>query len=259
MPSRERDRAIGFIRAHDRALADRIEPFQWGDALLTPSLPFVHDGNFLLTGVLPGSVGVPELEAEAERVMGAETLRHRRVNVDDEATAAQLAPGFAERGWEHQQFLVMALRRSPNRPLDISLVQEVEPALLRGMRAAGIRAWTGDEDLVEQILERDRRLLGVTGVRAFAVLADDEPVSYAYLYRDAPDSPVAQVEDVETLEAHRGRGYARAVVTAAARAATGARLVFLVASATDWPRHLYGKLGFDSVGTEDRFLKRLEI
>jgi hypothetical protein len=54
-----------------------------------------------------------------------------------------------------------------------------------------------------------------------------------------------------------GQGYARAVVTAAAEAATGADLVFLVASATDWPRQLYRKLGFDAVGTGDRFLKRL--
>jgi ribosomal protein S18 acetylase RimI-like enzyme len=253
----DRDRAIAFIRAHDRALADRIEPFEQGEALLTPSLPMVHDLNFLRTDALTDSVRVPELEHEADRLMGAPRLGHRRVNVDDEATAARLTQEFAESGWVHQQFLVMALRREPDREVDLSLTQEVDPGRLRGMRARAIRGWTPDELLVEQILERDRRLLGVTGVRAFAVLQDGEPVSHAYLYCDAPDAPVAQIEDVETLEQHRGNGYARAVVKAAAAAAAGAELVFLVASATDWPQRLYRKLGFDALGTEDRFLKRL--
>jgi ribosomal protein S18 acetylase RimI-like enzyme len=251
----ERDRAIAFLRAHDRALADRVETLPIGEVLLTPSLPRVHDANFVLCGELPAEIGVPELEREAERVMGAAGLDHRRVNADDEATAARLAPEFKARGWDAQQFLVMTLRRAADRPADLSIVTEVDPAALEGMRTESIgrQPW-GEQAVIGQILERDRRRVRLTNVRAFAVLVDGRPVSHAFLYRD--HSPVAQVEDVETLEECRGRGYARAVVTAAAQAAAGAELVFLVADAFDSPQELYRKLGFDAAGTEDRFLKR---
>jgi len=255
-PPRDRERALAFIRAHDRALADRVETFAWGEALLTPSLPLVHDANFLLVHALPRRVGAAELAHEGERVMGGAGLGHRRVNVDDEATAGRLASQFAERGWEHEQFLVMSLQTGPDRAVDSSVAHEIDPELLLGMRAESIRAWRPDERLVEQLLALDARRRDVTEVRAFAVLVDGHPVSHAYLYRDGPDGAVAQVEDVATLPEHRGRGYARAVVTRAAQAAAGAEFVFLVTSATDWPQHLYRKLGFEAVGTEDRFLSR---
>jgi ribosomal protein S18 acetylase RimI-like enzyme len=255
----DRDRAIAFIRAQDAALADRVEPCAWGEALLTPSLPLVHDANFLLVEALPTRVGVEELDREAEQLMGREGVGHRRVNVDDEETAARLAPEFAARGWAHEQFLVMSLQAGPDCAADPSDAREIDPELLRGMRAESIRTWMAEERLVEQLLARDARRCDVTEVRAFAVLVDGRPISHAYLYRDGPDGPdgaVAQVEDVATLPDHRGQGYARAVVTAATQAAAAAELVFLVASATDWPQHLYRKLGFEAVGTEDRFLKR---
>jgi ribosomal protein S18 acetylase RimI-like enzyme len=243
------------VRAHERKLADRVERFAWGEAFLTPSLPRVHDANFVRVGALPDAVGVPELAREAERLMGTVGVGHRRVNVDDEAAAARVAPSFAERGWEHEQFLVMAWRREADRPPRVD-ARELDPGELRQAREEGIRDWCDDDELVGQILARADRLLDVTDVRAFAIVADGRPASYAYLYRDGPDTPVAQVEDVATLEPYRGRGFARAVVTAAAEAAASAKLVFLVASAFDWPQHLYRRLGFDAVGTEDRFLKR---
>ena len=50
-------------------------------------------------------------------------------------------------------------------------------------------------------------------MRGFGALADGAVVSYADLYVDGAD---AQIEDVATLPEHRGRGYAKAVVTRAA-------------------------------------------
>jgi len=46
------------------------------------------------------------------------------------------------------------------------------------------------------------------------------------------------------------------VLSAAAAARdAGAGLVFLLADQDDWPRHLYGRLGFDPVGPEWEFLR----
>jgi ribosomal protein S18 acetylase RimI-like enzyme len=81
---------------------------------------------------------------------------------------------------------------------------------------------------------------------------DGEPVSFTNLYLDGD---TAQVEAVATLEAHRGRGYAKAVVARAVAEAeaAGATWIFLVADAEDWPQEMYRKLGFDGVGYYWRF------
>ena len=64
------------------------------------------------------------------------------------------------------------------------------------------------------------------------------------------DGTTAQVEDVATLRDYRGRGLARAAVSAAIDAAVdmGHRFVFIVADDDDWPKDLYGRLGFDPIG-----------
>jgi ribosomal protein S18 acetylase RimI-like enzyme len=66
---------------------------------------------------------------------------------------------------------------------------------------------------------------------------------------------VAEVCDVGTHPSHRGRGLARAVVTAAVAAARGdgADLIVVTADADDWPRQLYARLGFEPVGLIERF------
>ena len=245
------DRAVAFLRAGERLLADRVEPLPWGEAVLTPSLPRVYDGSFV---VVESAVAAPEVAKETDRVLGSAGLGHRRVNVADERIAARLTPVFDDLGWEAQGLLVMALRATPE-PEPVGGLEEVDPAELEELRAEAIRSYPwGSADVVEQLLERDRRRAERMTVRAFAVRADGRLVSQALLFRDGSD--VAQVENVETLEAYRGRGYAKATVTGAIHAAGDAGLVFLVADAEDWPQQLYRRLGFEAVGQEAQFLRR---
>jgi GNAT superfamily N-acetyltransferase len=188
--------------------------------------------------------------------MGSAGLSHRRVNIDDETQAARLAPGFDALGWQAQRFLVMVHRRRPDRSADLGAVREVDVPALQAHVERMIRAepYGKDEDLVRQIVAKNRRIAAIPVTRAFAIVSGELPVSACHLYSDGS---VAQIEQVSTLEEHRGRGYARAVVQAALEAARGHRLVFLVAELDDWPQELYRKLGFDAVGTEDRFLKTI--
>ncbi|HUI37242.1 MAG TPA: GNAT family N-acetyltransferase, partial [Gaiellaceae bacterium] len=88
--------------------------------------------------------------------------------------------------------------------------------------------------------------------RFFGAVVDGEVVSYSDLYQDGAD---AQIEDVGTLPERRDRGYASAVVLAAIEAARrdGAEFVCLVADANDWPKELYRRLGFDTVGHYTKF------
>jgi GNAT superfamily N-acetyltransferase len=64
------------------------------------------------------------------------------------------------------------------------------------------------------------------------------------------DGRTAQVEDVYTVPEARGRGFARALISRAVELARdgGHGLIFIVADDDDWPKLLYGRLGFRSVG-----------
>jgi GNAT superfamily N-acetyltransferase len=79
-------------------------------------------------------------------------------------------------------------------------------------------------------------------------------VGQCELYAIEPD---AQIEYVDTLEEHRGRGIARAVILAAVDAARidGARHVFICTDDDDWPKALYERLGFDPIGREWEFTR----
>jgi ribosomal protein S18 acetylase RimI-like enzyme len=70
---------------------------------------------------------------------------------------------------------------------------------------------------------------------------------------------IGQVEDVATAVDHRGRGFARAVVSAAARASleAGNELTVVIANDGDTTPELYRKIGFERIGLKRRFVKRL--
>jgi predicted GNAT family acetyltransferase len=91
--------------------------------------------------------------------------------------------------------------------------------------------------------------------RHFAVRAEGRVVSAAELYSDGR---TAQVEDVATSPDNRGRGLASAVVLRAVEeaVASGHDFVFLVASDGSWPKELYARLGFETIGHTWSFLRK---
>jgi ribosomal protein S18 acetylase RimI-like enzyme len=145
----------------------------------------------------------------------------------------------------------MSHRREPDRAAAGIQVEEVDADAFASIHEATIRdePWGSDPEVVRQLLGLDRRIAAVVPTRPFGVVAAGVVVSAALLFQDGP---VAQVEDVATLPAYRGRGFARAVVIEAVAAArrAGAEVVFLIADESDWPHRLYGRLGFDTVAVE---------
>jgi predicted GNAT family acetyltransferase len=107
------------------------------------------------------------------------------------------------------------------------------------------------------LLDAKRLLAERAETRFFGVEADGQVVAWTDLYV-AQD--VAQVEDVATLEEHRGKGFATAVVLRAVEEGrnAGADLVFLVADGEDWPKLLYQRLGFDEIGRCYKFATPLK-
>jgi ribosomal protein S18 acetylase RimI-like enzyme len=237
----ELERAFDFMARGDMG-GERTEPTRFGTAVFDDRVARRYDSNYLLVDELPPQVSAEELAAEAER------YRRPVVFFRHEASGERVAPGFGALGWRLDRHEVMAWRRPPQREAPLELVREVDLDALREPRRRLMAGypWSTPEILGE-LHEAKRLMAERVETRFYGVVDGGEVVAYADLYLDPPD---AQIEDVGTLEEHRGRGYASALVLHAAERArrAGADLVFLVADSEDWPQQLYRRLGFDSIG-----------
>ena len=246
------ERIQRFEREIEMAGSQTVEsPF--GVAVLEPSLPLRHDSNYLLAERLPLGAGASELAEEAERTLGGAGLAHRAVLTFDADLGERLEPEFRDLGWNVRRHIWMAQLREPEKDPDLSIVEEVGESDLRPGRTEEILRYPwGSEDVARQLMDAKLLLGERATTRFFGVRAAGEIVSWADLY---VAQKVGQVEDVATKTEHRGKGYATAVVLRAAQEArsSGTDLVFLVADEDDWPKELYGKLGFDTVGRLTKF------
>ncbi len=245
------ERIHEFMRHAEESVCDEVAATRHGTAMLTPSLPLVWQVNAIR--VEDADAEPDELMADADRVQAA--FGHRKLVVHDEALGARLAPALGRAGWNVFRVLIMLRRRPPEREPEPGLGAEVSrdagAATLAAFRREQPFGW--QDEAVRQLAEMDRRYGEALGARDFAA-PPDEPASACRLYTH---EGLAQVDEVGTLQARRGRGYARAAVAAAAdtAAAEGAEQVFMVTDAADWPKELYRSLGFDEIGATYEFLK----
>lgn len=221
-------------------------------AVLAPSLPDLWDANHLRVE-RADRFDAPGLARVAAEVLGAAGGRHRAVVVPGEAEARRLAPGFAELGWDRDRLVLMALRGTPRPRPGGPEARELPPDALASLRREMVllEPW-GSAGVAAQLEEHQQRIRAVLASRCFGASESGRPVASCELL--AADG-VAEVCDVGTHPSHRGRGLARAVVTAAVAAARGdgADLIVVTADADDWPRQLYARLGFEPVGLIERF------
>jgi len=245
----ELERCISFLRDIDRRAAGRQVPFLFGTAYLRDELPSVWSRNYLSLERDLGRATAEEVHAEAERVLGEAGVTHRKLEVFDAEVVARLAPGLASLGWQVECDVVMVAAREPDRDVDSSSAEEVSHDELEPVWAEANRddGHIDDEDVIRELAEGKRVLASAIDVRFFGARAEGEIGAYCELYSLAG---TAQIENVLTLQRHRNRGLARALVLRALSAsrASGNDLTFLLANRDDWPKELYRKLGFDEVG-----------
>jgi ribosomal protein S18 acetylase RimI-like enzyme len=251
------DAEFARIRAMARWLAEatatRVEPWRLGTAIFTDDFPGRYDSNFLRVERPLGDISAVELAGEADRIQGE--LRHREIVVEDAGDGARLASAFRDLGYQADELVVMAQRRDVAAGPGLPAAHEVDPRSLRPTIVATNLAIAGMTRADAEMLADFRPVSTArAGTRYVGVELGGGLVSYCELYLH---DGVAQIEDVNTLEAWRNRGAGRAVVLGAAAAAraAGADLVWLVADAADWPRELYAKLGFEALGTTWQFTK----
>jgi ribosomal protein S18 acetylase RimI-like enzyme len=223
-----------------------------GVGVLTPELPRRHDSNYVL---VDRAASAQEAIDEAERILGGAGRDHRLIMTFDEELGERLWPEFEALGWRLQRHLFMVQRRRPEKEADLSVVSEVDESALRPGRTRAICSYEwGSPELARQLLDAKVLLADRAETRFFGVEIDGEIVAWSDLY---VAQGMAQVEDVATVEEHRGKGYASAVVLRAVEEArrSGADLVFLVADDYDWPKELYRRLGFDAIGRIYKFIR----
>jgi ribosomal protein S18 acetylase RimI-like enzyme len=242
------DRIHAFRRRLERDTADRVLPTRHGTAFLGDAIPDVYDHNYV--SVEAPRVGAAELAADADEALA--DRHHRRVIVEDGTPS--LVPEFTSQGYVLSTHLALEHTREPDRVVDSSGVREVPlDVLLPARTEATLQEPWGDEDVAAQLNEAKRQIERAVSTRFFAVFAGDAVAGWSELrVRDG----VAQIEDVEVLREHRGRGLGRAIVQHALQEGLrAADVVFLEALADDWPRELYAKLGFTSAGRRDFYTR----
>jgi RimJ/RimL family protein N-acetyltransferase/predicted GNAT family acetyltransferase len=241
------DRIRLFTTRLEEAAAERRVPFTHGVGLFSDSVPIVYDANYVRVDEVTTA---EEHAAEADALM--ERFWHRRIATGEGGDV--LADGLADLGWTQSTHLVMAHVREPDRLADTSAVREVPlDALLEPHTSVTLAESYGTVELAEQLFEAKRRIAAAVPTRYFAISIENVVAAYCEL---RGDDTTSQIEDVNTLRAYRGRGLGRIVVQhALEQARTAGDLVFVEALADDWPKDLYTKLGFETVGERHLFLR----
>jgi ribosomal protein S18 acetylase RimI-like enzyme len=234
-----------FARDQLRRCCEHAIVHPFGEAFLHPDLPRAYVLNSLHV----------DAEVDADQLVAAlddlyAEYRHRRAYVERFDTGERLAPAMRRRRWLVERNVFMALRRPRDRAAAPGLAREVDAATLQVTEAASVREepYGRDEEVVQQLLGMRMCLAGaVPSARFFVGAADGVDSAVTTLYSDGR---TAQIEDVATLRDYRRRGLARATVSMAVDAAVemGHDFIFIVADDDDWPKELYGRLGFDPIG-----------
>jgi GNAT superfamily N-acetyltransferase len=243
------ERAFAFERAMHGAVG-RVVTAEWGQAFLSAEIDRCYDRNLLWVVGDGADLTAARLDALADRLLGGAGMLHRRVLVEPRADA-RLRDGLMALGYDAGAHVVMAHAGAV--PAAAEGVVEVGADVVQ---AANERYLTTDPEtqygrdaVTRRHLLQHHAEYGPAGgaERRFAVMDGGAAVAWARLWRRGDE---AQVEDVVCLAEYRGRGFGRAVVAAATRAALteGAEFVFIVADADDWPKQLYARLGFDEIG-----------
>ncbi|CAN5917469.1 hypothetical protein BH23ACT10_BH23ACT10_28410 [soil metagenome] len=219
--------------------------------VITDDLPAVFDLNVMsITAAVPPHL----LLRSMEKVADTAGWDHRRIEIDDPSLAVPLREPLLAASYTEERLVTMVLR-DPAQPDTLAAEQADEPSaavvdidahvdLTRAVVAE--QPWATGGSLVDQFVERERRLARAAGARV-VVAPPASPVSRCLLLSY---DGMFEIDAVDTLEAHRRQGLSGAVVRRAIAEAAqrDAGDIVLVADADDWPISWYARLGFREAG-----------
>jgi len=248
-------RAIAWRHGYHAVVASRLLPWTHGTVVRADDVPSYYD--YTLARVehdisTPPAPDAAELAAAAEPALAG--LGHRRIEVEDTAAAARLAPGFAELGWvvERLAFLHRELpAAAPGGEHGAELRIEGYEAT-RSLRGAwqGESIWDDGAEfaLVEEQVARRR------GTRAVIGHLEGGPAGFAGF---SAHGDTAEIETVFCLPERRNGGLGGALVARALQEAhaAGARHALIEADDDGHSKRLYERLGFRTVWVRHVFTR----
>ena len=248
------DRAIALQRWVLERSSTRSQELPYGTAFFNDEFPRKYDANMALADRPMGDVSAGEVIGTLDELYGS--IRHREIEISDDAAADRHADAFAHEGYVIDRLTVMAHRREPDRVPDLEHAVATNPAEARQLLLEITRRepWGQEDGVAEHLVGHGESLLRAVGGTIFTQRIEGRLAGSCELYLHGD---VAQVESVSTLDEFRGQGVARNVVLRAVHDATeaGATLVFLFADADDWPQHLYRRMGFDEIGRSRVYMR----
>jgi GNAT superfamily N-acetyltransferase len=199
----------------------------------------------------------PDPGADADALIRAagvlqDGLRHRQIEVEDEAAGRRLRPGFEALGWSAERLVWMA-RHGPATPGED--LDEVPFTDTRELRTEWMRSlpWMNDEAATARFIDHEDSVAELRGARTL-MTRDVTGAATGYV-TFLVNGDTAEVEQAYVTPALRGRGLGGALVAAAVRAA-GASETFIVADDEGDSKRLYERLGFAPVWIQHVFLTR---
>jgi ribosomal protein S18 acetylase RimI-like enzyme len=187
------------------------------------------------------------LSAEAMISAADELLagyRHRKLDVEDEATGAAARPVFAAAGWMDDR-LVMMLREGP--AAAHPAVQEVPYEATRDLRVEWYAEY-GDREAQERFAVTQEPIVARRGMRAFVMPG----TGFATL---AVGADAVEIDQLYVRPGARGAGIGTALLETAL-AAGGRDRGWIVADDEGRASRLYERLGFQPVWRLHAFVRR---
>jgi GNAT superfamily N-acetyltransferase len=236
-----RDIAIACRHAQHDLICDRVEPWAHGTHVRATRYPTYYDFNCLR--LERGEPSAGELLAAADELLG--DLDHRKVEVEDQGFGERLRPDFKAAGWRTERLVWMVLEGEPSAAE--GEFEEVDYRDIRELR----QEWTNDFSPEEMaaFAPVEEEVADRLGCRTFIARVDGRPTAFVLW-----SAAAREVRLVYTSPAARGRGLARMLVGAAARACGSP--VVIVADDEDSPKELYEKIGFRPAWTMWEMVRR---
>jgi GNAT superfamily N-acetyltransferase len=199
----------------------------------------------------------PDPGVDAETLISAADtlqrgLRHRQIEVFEQAAGERLRPAFADRGWTVERLAWLERAGPPPTGDDL---EEVPFRDTRDLRIEWMRSlpWMNDDAAIARFVDHEDAVAELRGTRTL-VIRDDGAAPSGYVSFVAQDGG-AEVEQAYVTPALRNQGLGGALVAAAVRAARATE-TFIIADDEGDSKRLYERLGFAPVWIQHVFLTR---
>lgn len=238
----------------------QVKDAAFGQIVTHKGYSLLYDANLVLLKRFPTELSISQLESAVRPAFQAVEAHHLRFILVEPSLSETLTPRFVEADYRHNRYLLMVHRHDMDRqPVPEILLHEVTDAVghsrLDQIEAELLREMPWNSPIIRNILRtRRRELMKFLQLRWFwAEMRNTAAGSIGLLTH----GNLASIQGVSTRPTFRGRSVATTMVLHLLRLAyaQGSACVCLMTDEKDWPHQLYAKLGFETLGFIDSFVK----